>query len=126
MDRNRHMATRTSHPSDNVHSVVRTSRYHFAAMRRAQDTAHGLSVQYSARHFAATFDPNAPRDSLPELKAIRDSYYLLAAAHHAAARKRERRENRALAWTAFKEGPAVYAACAVRSWAYRLLGAVTR
>jgi hypothetical protein len=146
MDRNRHMASRTSHPVDNVHPVSsstatasaasgallvdtapRTANYHFAAMRRAEQAASRLSVQYQARRFAAAFDPDATPDSrarLAELAATRDSYYLLAAAHRAAARKRERRENRALAWTAFKEGPAAYVGCTVRSWAYRVLGAV--
>jgi hypothetical protein len=100
----------------------RTANHHYARMRCAQDTARGLSVQTSVRGFLGT----GSLDEFDRLKAVRDSYYLLAAAHEQAARRRERRENRALAWAAFKEGPAAYVGCTVRSWAYRLLGAVTR
>lgn len=103
----------------------RTANYHFAAMRRAETAASSLSVQYSTRRFFAAFDPDTTPDSLAQLAATRDSYYLLAAAHRTAAHKRQRRENRALAWTAFKEGPAAYVGCTVRSWAYRVLGAVS-
>jgi hypothetical protein len=101
---------------------ARTANYHYAAMRRAEDAARSLSIQTSTRGFLGA----GPLDEFNQMKAARDSYYLLAVAHRAAARKRERRENRALAWSAFKEGPAAYIGCMVRSAAYSLLRAVTR
>ena len=126
--------TGTVHPNDFVHQVAasvsaldssedsrpvaRTSRYHFAAMRRAEDAARGISIRRSTG--------SIPADELDKAKAAQNSYYLLAAAHRSAAHKRERAENRALAWAAFTEGPAAYIGCAVRSWAYRIRGAVSR
>ncbi|MFF7476648.1 hypothetical protein [Streptomyces sp. NPDC008092] len=73
--------TRTAHLGDNVRPV-RTSRYHYAHMRCAEQ--------------AAAHAPN---------RATRDSYYLLAAAHRAAAGRIEKRSRRALAWSDFKAAP---------------------
>ncbi|WP_330328208.1 hypothetical protein [Streptomyces pseudovenezuelae] len=99
------MATRTSHLVDNVHPVPRTANYHYAAMRRAEDAGRGLSVQHSARRFAGAFDPDTTPESLAELAAARDSYYLLAIAHRQAARRIERNARWALAWSDFKANP---------------------
>jgi len=74
-------------------------------MRRAETAASSLSVQYSTRRFFAAFDPDTTPDSLAQLAATRDSYYLLAAAHRAAGRRIERRVRRALAWSDFKDRP---------------------
>lgn len=71
-------------------TVTRTANFHFAAMRRAEQAARGLSVQYSTRRFVAAFDPDTTPDSLAKLAAVRDSYYLLAAAHRQAAHRLER------------------------------------
>ncbi|WP_069744748.1 MULTISPECIES: hypothetical protein [unclassified Streptomyces] len=109
------MATTTPTPA-------RTSRYHYAAMRRAEDAARSLSV----RHSIVGFLGSEPATDIADMAAVRDSYYRLAAAHRVAARKRERAENRTLAWAAFREGPAAYIGCTVRSWAYRIRGAVSR
>ncbi|MCX4885894.1 hypothetical protein [Streptomyces sp. NBC_00847] len=124
------MATRTStapasaldSSEDSRRIPARAARYHYAAMRRAEGAARGLSVQHSVRMFAG----GSTADEIADLRARRDSYYLLAAAHRAAGRKRERAENRTLAWAAFREGPAAYIGCTVRSWAYSIRGAVSR
>jgi hypothetical protein len=80
---------------------VRTSNFHYAHMRCAQDTARGLSVQTSVRGFLGA----GSLDEFNRLKAVRDSYYLLAAAHEQAAHRIERRVRRALAWSDFKANP---------------------
>lgn len=93
--------SRAPHPVDNVHPAARTSRYHYAAMRRADGTARSISVQTSVRGFLGA----GSLDEFNRLKAVRDSYYLLAAAHRAAGRRIERRSRRALAWSDFKTNP---------------------
>ncbi|WP_405747756.1 hypothetical protein [Streptomyces canus] len=65
-----------------------TPNWHYAAMRRAEDAARGLSVQHSVRMFAG----GSTVDEIADLRARRDSYYRLAAAHRNAARRLERRE----------------------------------
>lgn len=117
MDRIRRTATRTAHPVDNVHPVSRTSRYHFAHMRCAEDAAHSLSVQYQTRRFTAAFDPDTTPDSRAKLAkraAVRDSYYMLAAAHRQAGRRRERAERRAAAWAGFRSHPTAYTRAIIR------------
>jgi hypothetical protein len=99
------IAQHTPTHTNAIHPVSRTARFHYAAMRRAEDAARGLSVQYSVRRFAGAFDPDTTPESLAELSAARDSYYLLAHAHRAAARRIERNARWALAWSDFKANP---------------------
>lgn len=106
-------------------STAPTSNYHYARMRCAEDAARSLSVRHSV-HTVLGGLTGIPREQQAEIAAVRDSYYLLAAAHRSAARRIERRENRSLSWNAFKEGPAAYIGCTVRSWAYGIARAVTR
>src|SRR4051812_44402031 len=100
------MTNRSGHP-DIQHSTStipvpsRTSRYHFAAMRCAEQTARNLSVQTSVRGFLGA----GSLDEFNQLKAVRDSYDLLAVAHREAGRRVERRTRRALAWSDFKANP---------------------
>ena len=106
--------SRALHPVDNVHPVSRTSNFHYAYMRCAEQAARGLSVQYSTRRFTAAFDPDATPDSLAKLAAVRDSYYLLAAAYRQAGLRRERADNRAAAWAGFRSRPVAYSRAVVR------------
>jgi len=115
--------------TDTVHiSTITTSKsapsanFHYARMRCAEDAARSLSVQHSVRMFTGGSTPN----KIADLRARRDSYYLLAAAHRNAARKRQRAENRALAWSVFREGPALYVRATLRSWSDSIRRAVTR
>lgn len=121
----RHQTIRRDAPQTSGSLPARTSNYHYAAMRRAEQAARSLSTRHSAHTVLAGLT-GVTWEEQAETAAARDSYYLLAAAHRSAARKRERAENRALAWNAFTEGPAAYIGCTVRSWAYRVAGAVTR
>lgn len=101
---------------------VRTSNFHYAAMRCAEDVARGLSVQHSVRMFAG----RSAADEIADLRATRDSYYLLAAAHRSAGRKRERAERRTAVWADFRQDPARYTRSTVRAWARAIRRAVTR
>lgn len=91
-------------------AVARTSNFHFAHMRCAEDMARSLSVQTSVRGFLGA----GSLDAFNEMKAVRDSYYLLAAAHRGAGRRRERAEKRAAAWVGFRSRPVAYSRAVVR------------
>lgn len=84
--------------------VTRTSRYHFARMRCAEDMACSLSVRHTTLTVFSGLSV-ATRAEADQVAAVRDSYYLLAAAHRNAAYRIERRSRRALAWSDFKARP---------------------
>jgi hypothetical protein len=68
-----------------------TPNWHYAAMRRAEDAARGLSVRHSTLTVVGGLIGTS-RDEASQMAAARDSYYRLAAAHRNAARRLERRE----------------------------------
>lgn len=99
------------HPGDFVHTVpTRTSNFHFARMRCAEQTARSLSVQTSVRGFLGA----GSLDEFNQMKAVRDSYDLLAAAHRQAGLRRERAERRAAARADFRARPTAYTRSMVR------------
>jgi hypothetical protein len=104
MDRNRHMATRTATTPDSTQTSLRTSSYHYAEMRCAENTARRLSDEIAGHNTLATLT-GVTWDGGTNARAVRDSYYLLAAAHRSAAGRIERRSRRALAWSDFKANP---------------------
>lgn len=85
-------------------AVARTSNFHFARMRCAEDMARSLSVRHTTLTVFSGLSV-ATRGEADQVAAARDSYYLLAAAHRAAGRRIERRVRRALAWSDFKANP---------------------
>lgn len=94
--------------------MVRSSGFHYAHMRAAEQTARRLSVSHSA-HTVLGGLTGITWDQLNEAAAARDSYYLLAAAHRTAGQRRERAERRAADRKLFRQDPARFLRLLARS-----------
>jgi hypothetical protein len=77
-------STSTPERADHPVRLTGTPNWHYAAMRRYENAARGISVRRSVG--------SIPVAELDAAKAVQTSYYLMAAAHRNAAHRLERGE----------------------------------
>ena len=78
----------TPERADHPVRLTGSPNWHYAAMRRAESAARGITV----RQTFGTALGEISADEFAEMRAVQDSYYRLAAAHSNAAHRLERRE----------------------------------